>query len=147
MNISNYNNLGIYSLAICAVLEHKKEMSIAESLLIAPLITHNELLNYLARKTTNIYSADDLLLSKTSFFSNFNYRFFDSLITSLNAILFLKDMNYISYKEGEITISELMPYHPNMGKRAKKIFQASKNIGTFLMTPTEYLYLNLRVEL
>jgi hypothetical protein len=147
MNISNYNNLGIYSLAISAVLEHKKEMTIAETLLVAPLVTHNELLNHLARKTTNIYSADDLLLSKTSFFSNFSYRFSDSLVTSLNAIQFLQDMNYISYKEGELKISELTPYHSDMGKRAKKIYQASKNIATFLTTPTEYLYLNLRVEL
>ncbi|MBL0597120.1 hypothetical protein JD516_04715 [Aeromonas jandaei] len=147
MNISNYNNLGVYSLAICAVLEHKKEMTIAETLLVPPLITHNELLNHLARKTTNIYNADDLLFSKTSFFSNFNYRFSDSLVTSLNAILFLQDTNYISYNEGNVKLSELIPYHTEMGKRAKKIYQASKNISTFLTAPTEYLYLNLRVEL
>ncbi|HHQ4558524.1 hypothetical protein [Aeromonas hydrophila] len=147
MNISNYNNLGVYALAICAVLEYKKEMSIAEALLVPPLITHNELLNHLARKTTHIYNADDLLLSKTSFFSNFDYRFNDSLVTSLNAVLFLQDMGYISYKEGKVKPSELIPYHADMGKRAKKIYQASKNISTFLTAPTEYLYLNLRVEL
>lgn len=147
MNISNYNNIGIYSMALCSVLQHMKKITVSEALLIAPLITHQELLNHLARKTTTITTIENLIVSKTSYFSNFNRRYYDSLTTSINSILFLHDIGYINIHGKEITLTEPLTYSNEMGSRVKKIFSASCNISRIFSSPIESLYLNLRVEL
>ena len=105
------------------------------------------MLSYLSRKSTKINSFDKLVIEKTSFFSNFNKRYYDSLSITINALQYLNDQGYIEFKDNEVHMIKPMGYSKEMGTRTNKIFLASKNINVILDELVEKLYLNLRIEL
>jgi len=142
-----YNNFGISSLGMAFTLRHLAPLPLSKSLLIMPIISHKDLLQYLARKTTTIQSLEQILVSHQKCFSNFNARFYDSLPTTINAIQFLAEMAMIDLVEGEIVSVKELDFVPDMGKRAKKIFDASQRIAEILKSDTAHLYTNLRIQL
>jgi hypothetical protein len=147
MNLENYNNLGITSIAINSVLSLSKELSIPKALLIMPLFTSKDLTSHLSRKTTEIKSIEKLISEKTPLFSNFNKRYYDSLVNSINAIQLLIETNQISIIDGKLIANKSFQYMKSMGTRAEKINSASPNVSKLLNENTEKLYLNLRIEL
>lgn len=147
MKVDYYNNIGIGTIAIASILNHFEKISISKSFLIIPFISHLELTNFLARERTNIKSIEELISKKTSYFSNFNKRFFDSLTLTFNSIQYLIDMSYADCTEGEIKALKILDYNSSMGGRAEKIFKASKNIAKVIDDSETNLYLNLRIEL
>jgi len=147
MNGKLYNNLGICSLSIAFTLQHVDCLSLSRALLIMPIIAHEELLQYMARKSTNFNSIEQVIVRKPECFSNFNARFYDGLTVSLNAIQFLSEMAFIKLEGREIISTEAINYEESMGKRAKKIFNASSHIADFVSSDTVNLYTNLRIEL
>jgi hypothetical protein len=147
MNLENYNNIGITSIAINSVLSLSKELSIPKALLIMPLFTSKDLTSHLSRKTTEIKSIEKLISEKTPLFSNFNKRYYDSLVNSINAIQLLIETNQISILDGKLIANKSFQYMKSMGTRAEKINSASPNVSKLLNENTEKLYLNLRIEL
>lgn len=147
MNINYYNNFGIGVVAIAAVLNHSKELAISKLFLIFPISSHQKLLQHLGRKTTKIRNIEKLIAEQISYFSNFNKRYVDSLVLTLNSIQYLNDTGYIDIVEGKVISSKLFEHHTMMGNRAKRIFNASENISILLQESSSKLYLNLRVEL
>jgi hypothetical protein len=147
MNLENYNNIGITSIAINSVLSLSKELSISKVLLIMPLFTSKDLTSHLSRKTTEIKSIEKLISEKTPLFSNFNKRYYDSLVNSINAVQLLIETNQISIIEGKLIANKSFHYMKSMGKRAENINNASQNVSKLLNENTEKLYLNLRIEL
>lgn len=147
MNLENYNNIGITSIAINSVLSLSKELSIPKALLIMPLFTSKDLTSHLSRKTTGIKSIEKLISEKTPLFSNFNKRYYDSLVNSINAIQLLIETNQISIIDGKLIANKSFQYMKSMGTRAEKINSASPNVSKLLNENTEKLYLNLRIEL
>lgn len=147
MNLENYNNIGITSIAIYSVLSLSKELSIPKALLIMPLFTSKDLTSHLSRKTTEIKSIEKLISEKTPLFSNFNKRYYDSLVNSINAIQLLIETNKISILDGKLIANKSFQYMKSMGTRAEKINSASPNVSKLLNENTEKLYLNLRIEL
>ena len=148
MTLNYYNNIGIGAVALGAVLNHSKELSITRSCLIFPLIAHKELLQHLCRKTTSIKSIEKLIVEKTSYFSNFNKRYYDSLVLTFNTLQYLNDTGYVQInEEQQVILVKPLEYDKKMGKRAGKIFDASKNIALLLQERTDKLYLNLRIEI
>lgn len=143
----HYNNFGIESIGIVFVLGHSPKLSISKVLLISPIICHDKLLLHLARKTTDISSFEEYLIEHIASFSNFNRRFYDNLINTVNAIQLLHDLEIVEIVDGKLSLRESIKFSSNMGKRAEKIFKASKNISKMLQPPSETLYLNLRIEL
>jgi hypothetical protein len=142
-----YNNLGIESLAIIFVLQNVKVMPLTKALLILPIFSHRELLAYLSNGHTKIQSTEKLIIEKTSFFANFNDRFYDSLCGSINAIQFLHEIGFLEVKDGNILAKSAVLYEKSMGARADKINKAAGNIAKLLSDGAEKLYLNFRVEL
>lgn len=142
-----YNNFGIGSFGVAFTLRHMSPLPLSKTLLIMPIISHKDLLQHLARKTTKIQSLEQLLVSHQRCFSNFNARFYDSLPTSINAIQFLAEMSIVDLAEGEIVSIQELDYVPEMGKRAQKIFDASQCIAEILNSDTAHLYTNLRIQL
>lgn len=142
-----YNNLGISSLGIVFTIRHLCPLSLTKSLLIMPIITHKDLLQYLSRKTTKVHSLEQVLVSHQRCFSNFNARFYDSIITSINAIQFLAEVEMIEVIENEIVSVEDLDYDMSMGKRAKKIFDAAPNIAGVINSDSSGLYTNLRIQI
>lgn len=147
MNLQNYNNIGISSVSIIAVLAEVEKLSIAKTLLIFPFFAHKDLTKYLGHKRTNIKSIEKLVADKTQYFSNFNARYYDSLDLSINAIQFLIEQEVIKLNNGSIEIVKDLVYNKKMGSRAERIFKASKNMACILNETAEKLYLNLRIEL
>jgi hypothetical protein len=147
MNGKLYNNLGICSLSIAFTLQRVDRLSLSRALLIMPIIAHEELLQYMARKSTNFNSIEQVIVRKPECFLNFNARFYDVLTVSMNAIQFLSEMTFIKLEGGEIISTEAINYEESMGARAKKIFNASSRIADFVSSDTANLYTNLRIEL
>jgi len=147
MNLENYNNIGITSIAINSVLSLSKELSLSKALLIMPLFTSKALTAHLSRKTTEIKSIEKLISEKTPLFSNFNKRYYDSLTNSINAIQLLIETNQISILDDKLISKQSFQYKKSMGKRAEKINTTSQNISKLLNENIEKLYLNLRIEL
>lgn len=142
-----YNNLGLESLAIMFVLKAAGTLPISKLLLVLPFTTHKAMLSHLANGRTKVQSFERYLIERTSYFSNFNDRYYDNLVSSMNAIQLLNEIGAIEIIEGKISLLDLLEYSKSMGSRANKIFKASKNISTILASDVEILYLNLRVEL
>ncbi len=147
MSITTFNNFGVGAIAIMSVLEHCNSLSLAKTTLIYPFLSHHELLNYLSHASINIKSSEKLLIDKTTCFSNFNKRYYDSLTTTFNSIQYLYEQSYISVVNGNIELINSLEYAKPMGKRAEKIFKASSNLNYILQEPSDKLFLNLRVEL
>jgi hypothetical protein len=143
----DYNNIGVGVIAIGASLSISNELSVAKATLILPFITHTESLNYLARATTQVQSVEKLISEKTSFFSNFNARYYDALILSFSSIQYLSEMGYARLDDGVIIKIKPIEYDTKMGTRAKKIFQAANNVSKLLSESDKNLFLNLRVQL
>jgi len=147
INMNYYNNLGIGIIALGAILNQAKELSISKLCLVFPILSHQELLQYLSRKTTQIRSIEKLLVDKTSCFSNFNKRYYASLSLTINALQYLNDIEYVRVTNNQVILSKPFQYDKKMGKRAVKFFDASENIARLLQERSDKLYLNLRVEL
>jgi hypothetical protein len=144
---SLFNNFGMEALSIAFVLNHQSELQISKALLIAPIVAHGALLTHLARATTNILSFEKYLIEHLPNFSNFNDRYYDSLVTSMNAIQLLNELEMIQVIGPLLAQVQSVNYDKAMGKRAEKVFKAAPNISRFLSDSSDKLHLNLRIEL
>jgi len=128
-------------------LSRSNALSISKVFLVFPLLSHQKLLQYLARQTTSVKSIEKLISDQVSYFSNFNKRYMDSLVMTMNSIQYLNDAGYIDISDGVVKLVKPFEYDSKMGKRANSIFKASDNIAKLLAETESKLYLNLRVEL
>ncbi|SFI36782.1 three component ABC system middle component [Nitrosomonas sp. Nm34] len=142
-----YNNIGIAALSIAFVVGRVSSMPLTKALLILPFITHKELLSYLSNGNVRIQGLEKLIIEKTTFFSNFNQRYYDNLCTSLNSIQLLNELEIAQIKNSILFIDHKFAYHKSMGRRTEKIYKASTNIALALNDDVEELYLSLRIEL
>ncbi len=142
-----YNNFGVYSVGVLAALNIAKTLSLPELLLIAPFITHSQLLAYLARKNIEVKSLEQLIVKNTTWFANFNERYYSGITGSLNAIQFLNDIEVVGWDGRSCFLREMIPYDRAMGSRAEKIFNASENIVRFISDDLANAYTNLRIQL
>ncbi len=142
-----YNNLGICSLGIVATLQHTDYLPISKILLIMPIIAHSELTSYLARSTTKVMSVEQIITKQPKYFSNFNDRFYDGMVASINSLQLLTEIAAIDWSDGHFSVSEQINYEKSMGARSKKIFDAAANISNLLKDDADNLYTNLRVQI
>lgn len=147
MKVNNYNNIGIGITALGLILNERKELPLTKLCLIYPIISHQELLRYLGRKTTIIKGIESLIIDKVNYFTNFNKRYYDTLCTTFNVLQYLEEMEYIEIKDKKVVLKRILVFDKKMGKRAALILKASKNISQLLNENVSKLYLNLRVEL
>lgn len=142
-----FNNIGTSVLAISfTAQEFGAPIPIAKALLATPLVTHKTLLNYLARKNAAVLSIEQLIVSRTECFANFNSRYYAGLCDSVNAIQFLVDVELAELKDNALWVSNLQ-YDSTMGKRAQKIWKAASRIAVLLQAPASQLYSSLRIRL
>jgi len=142
-----YNNLGIGIISIASVINIMQSMSLDKVFLIIPFFTHQELLNYLGKSGSDIKSIEQIMSDKINCFSNFNKRYFDSLVLSMNSIQYLIDMEYVDFNSGNLFLKKDLVYDKQMGDRANKIYKAANNVAKLLSDNSCNLYLNLRVEI
>lgn len=147
MNGRLFNNVGVCSLAIAFVVQKLDRLTVSNAFLIIPFITNSELLKYLARKDIYIRTIEQLVVKKPKCFLNFNARYYDALLVSINSIQLLVEIGLLELVDGEIITTERLNYDRSMGKRAEKIFKASSKIANLVNSDAADLYTNLRVQL
>lgn len=141
------SNIGLGAISIISTLEHIKTLPLSKAILILPLLSHRELLAYLSNKNSKIRTLDSLIVDKVHCFSNFNDRFYSNLLSSLEAIQFLNELEFVFIRDSSIHLVEDLSYNESMGRRANKIYSASSNVALLLGEDVSKLYLNLRIEL
>lgn len=147
MRTESVNNLAFTSIAMAMVIEQAGKLELAKILLVMPFLTHSELLSYLAHGGTKIKGLDKLIIDKLPYFSNFNKRYYDNLVTSINAVQFLVEVDVISIENNLVVYNKKIEYEKYMGTRLNKVSKASRNLSKILSEDISNLYLSLRVEL
>ncbi len=147
MELKNYNNIGIASIAIHATLNELDSLSLSKAVLIYPFFSSDSLTRFLARKNSNVKSIEQLIAEKTLLFANFNKRYYDTLPHSINAIQLLIETNDINLLDNNLSRNNDFIYTNKMGNRANRIVKGVKKLSIILNDETENLYSNLRIEL
>ncbi|MEN8283547.1 three component ABC system middle component [Acinetobacter gerneri] len=142
----SYNNLAICSASLLIVLDKVENLDLSKALLIYPVIMHSEMLTFLSKKNTKKRKLNSLILTHPSFFINFDDRFNDSLIITLNSIQYLIASNQIIFDK-KLMINREININEKFGERILLIKKASDKIIYLLDHPIEELYLNLRIKL
>lgn len=86
-------------ISILAVLRHAKHLELSKCILIEPLLSYSQVLNSLKRSNTRIKSIEDLIMKQSIAFANFNNRFQDKLLLSINAIILFEKLGLLYKKE------------------------------------------------
>lgn len=149
-NRNLYNNELICAISIYSVLTHLKTMSITKAMLIFPLVSHKETLDFLKSKNTKVRSLEELIIKKPDYFSNYNDRFYSFLILTINSLTLLSEMGLVSVVNDQITLNPDKKIDNNkivVGVRAFNIFEAAPKLSVILEDEDKNLYLQLRVEL
>ena len=147
MRNNTYNNLGIGIISIASVMNTVKSLSIDKVFLIIPFFTHRELLAFLSNPKSKIKSIEQLISHKINCFSNYNKRYFDSLVLTINSIQYLIDMEYVEFENGSLLLKKELQFNSKMGNRASKIYKAANTVSKLLSDNAYNLYLNLKVEI
>jgi hypothetical protein len=146
-----YNNEAIGAIGIAAVLNECQALSYSKSLLILPILFHEDTVSALKRSNSVIRSAEELMIKKTSRFGNFNARFYSLLPISLNSIMLLKQMGEIIITERSVCNSPQNKIDFNnapLGKRAQNIIKAAPKLAELLSSEDDQsLFLKLRIQL
>ena len=81
----------ITEISILAVLKHSKELEYSKCILIEPILSYSRVLKALRRANSCIKSIEDLILRENIAFADFDSRFQDCLILSLNSLLLFRE--------------------------------------------------------
>ncbi len=152
MRVDTYNNIGFSLIAFLSIIRKMEQVEYSKALLILPLVLHNPLIDYLKKDSVKVKGMEDLILSKTEYFLNYNERYLNFLSLSLNTIIFAESMNFISIKNNQIIpikkeIEKIDFSIAQVGKRINKVYKASDNIVKVLDEDVAELYFKLRIEL
>jgi len=143
---SGFNNIGLCATAIAAILNVEKSLSLPKALLIMPLVMHDSTLRFLAKGNVRERQVAAFASMNPEFIANFDKRFQDSLVVSLNAIQFLISLGYVKL-EDSLNLVRPFVIDQEFGKQALLIERSTKNMSALLSSSDDELYLNLRVTL
>ncbi|ASF93877.1 MULTISPECIES: three component ABC system middle component [Vibrio] len=145
--MNNQINLGNCVLAIQSVIQEIKIISLDKVLLIYPIVYQKSLLNIISRKSNTPKSFEQLIINHPDLFSDFDNIYYSNLSLSINSIQYLHEMEYINLNEGVITVNKEIEFNKKMGPVVEKYYNSASCIAKILSMPSEYLYLNLRINL
>ncbi len=114
------------------------------------MLSYTRVLNALKRSNSSIKSIEDFVIKEDVTFSNFNTRYQDSLILSVNSILLFKQMKLVDVKDEFVlfTGGDFDFSNSSLGNKAASRIKASKKLAELLQKgEASDLYLSLRIEL
>jgi hypothetical protein len=141
-----FNNLGICATAIGLYVNAEKAVSLPKAMLIMPFVMHDASLRFLAKANVRERKIAAFASMNPDFIANFDMRFEESLVVSVNAIQLLISTGHVRF-DGNIELIKPFEIDDSFGKRAAVIERAVKNLAALLSSSAEELYLNLRVKL
>ena len=140
----------VTGISILSVLRYAHEMELSKCMLIEPLLSYSRVLKALKRVNSSVKSIEDLVLKENIVFSNFNSRYQDHLVLSINSILLFKQMGLITFQNGFVCFSgDSFDFdNSSLGTKARDRIKAAKKLSEILIKgDASDFYLTLRVEL
>lgn len=137
-------------IAILSVIKVTGRLEISKSLLIEPLLSYKNINDYLKRSNSQVRSIEELIVKRNIAFSNFNKRFQDTLMLSINSILLMSQLKLLLIENNELVFvgGEFDFSEKSLGKIAKSRIATANNMAKILTREdADSLYLSLRVEL
>ena len=136
--------------SILSVLRYTKQLDLAKCILIEPLLSYSQVLSALKRSNSNIKSIEDLIIKQSIAFSNFNNRFQDKLLLSMNAIILFEKLGLLYTKENFVYFSapDFDFSTKSLGDTAANRIAASRKLSEILQKgEASDFYLSLRIEI
>ena len=137
-------------ISILAVLRHTKQLELSKCILIEPLLSYTQVLNTLKRSNSKIKSIEDLIIKQSIAFANFNNRFQDTLLLSMNAIILFEKLGLLYRKDNLIHFSatDFNFTTKSLGETAHNRILASGKLAEILQKgEASDFYLSLRIEI
>lgn len=152
--IENYNNFSvnevITAISMLVVLKNSYSLEITKLLLIEPLLSYKNILKKFKLSNLKIRSIEELMVKSDFSLINFNKRFQEKLLLSINSLFLLEQLGLIIIIENRAYYEEknFDFQNINLGKIAMNRIKSANKISNVLKdTPVEDLYLHLRIEL
>ncbi len=140
----------ITGISILAVLKYSGSLEVTKCLLVEPLLSCSTITKKLKKENTHIASIEELILKEQVVFSDFNNRYYEFLVLSINAIMLFQHMKLITIENGIVThTNEAFNLEDSsLGSKAATRVKAAKKLATILTKGSASdLYLSLRIEL
>ena len=115
-----------------------------------PILSYSTVTQKLKKENTHIESIEELILKERVAFSDFNDRYYEYLVLSINAIMLFQHMKLIAIKNGIATYSNesFNLEDSSLGHKAATHVKAAKKLADILTKgAASDLYLSLRIEL
>ena len=144
------NNELITGISILAVLRYVFQMEAAKCMLIEPFLSYDKILQLMCRSNSSIKSVEDFMITESITFSNFNERYREKFMLSVNSIVLFKKLGLLSIEDNMIVFNgyDFDFNEPTLGKRASKRIQASEKLAQILSKgEVGDLYLSLRIKI
>ena len=136
-------------ISILAVLKHTNQLELTKCILIEPLLSYSQVLRFLKNANTKARSLEDLILRKSIPFTNFNNRFHDKLLLSINALILFEKMDLLRIKDNMVyfNAADFNFYTHSLGEAAANRIAASRKLADILQKgDASDFYLSLRIE-
>lgn len=137
-------------ISILAVLRHTQKLELSKCMLIEPLLSYSQVLKALKRSNSSVKSIEDLILKQSIPFANFNCRFQDKFLLSMNALILFEKLELISIK-GNGVFFEANDFdfsNTSLGEAAvSRISAAGKLADILVKGDASDFYLSLRVQI
>lgn len=151
MEIHSFNeNELLTGISILAVLRYTKRLELSKCMLIEPILSYSGVLQALCRTNSSIKSIEDLMIKHSISFANFNERYQENLLLTLNSILLFSKLRLISFIGEAVSFSgdDFDFEEPTLGGSARKRIVASKKLAEILQKgDASDFYLSLRIEI
>jgi len=150
INDSFSTNEILTAITILSVLKDCNSLEITKVLLIEPLCSYKKLLKKLTNTRIQIRSIEELIIKSDFVLTNFNKKFKEYTVVSINSIYLLFQLKLITMCQNEIFYNgEAFDFNEKiLGEKAKIRINASSKLSHILKrTESAELYLHLRVEL
>lgn len=149
LNTFKENEL-LTGISILAVLRYTKKLELSKCVLIEPLLSYSQVLNSLKRSNSNIKSIEDLIIKQSIAFANFNSRFHDKLLLSINAIVLFEKLGLL-YREENLVYFSAPDFNfatESLGEIAHNRIIAVEKLAKILQKgDASDFYLSLRIEI
>lgn len=149
-NPTFYKNEIIVGLAILGVVDEIKTIDISKAVLISPVVGNKSIVEFLKSKKTQVRSMEELIEKKSGAFINFNEKYLEDLVLSMNSIMLYQELGLLEIQNEKLVRTELQfDFNSDLlGKRAEEVICACKKLARLLeKEEARDLYLGLRIEL
>ena len=148
LNTLKENEL-LTGISVLAVLRYTQQLELSKCVLVEPLLSYSQVINSLKRSNSRIKSIEDLVIKQSIAFANFNNRFQDKLLLSMNSIILFEKLGLLCIQDNSAVFnaSDFDFTTKSLGEKAADRIAASFKLAEILQKgEASDFYLSLRIE-